>query len=272
MLNHFFKDRRCKRIYFVACHDAGYVHDLRPYVDEHAATEQRIVLVETTPAHTKIKALGLPVIQFGGLFRSKPLPSRTDLSPRNQSSAVMAAAQRPKTPLPASPRVIASSNGGVPINHQVSYAKAGGQEGHQNFVITKRSAASTRTVNFNRDGHRLDTPMKLPSSALAQASYTRKAADAKPKALCNAFYLNGNCPWKTTCDKEHGVKLSVEELVIHRFRARTAVCYSGKFCDDTECVHGHHCPWAPYCAQNNCKWKDTSFGNLHLDKAGMEPM
>ncbi|KAK7432253.1 hypothetical protein QQZ08_001198 [Neonectria magnoliae] len=64
------------------------------------------------------------------------------------------------------------------------------------FPCSWRSLHKGRQVEApaDRDGHRLDAPMEIPSSALAQASYTRKTANAKPKALCNAVYLNGNCP------------------------------------------------------------------------------
>lgn len=272
MLKHFVHDPRCKRIYFVACHDGGYFHDLKDFAGPHTTAQQagRLVLVETTPAHPDLKALGLPMIQFQGLFRASPLPSKHDMRQKVQPQT--AAAQGPKAPVPASSNVTTSGNGGVSVNYQTSYANAGGSQVHRNLAIKPSSETGPKTVYFNKDGHRLDAPLKPPKSGPVQDSYRRKIEKIWPKVFCNAFYLNGRCQWKDNCDKEHEVKLSAEELAIHRFRARTAPCYGGKFCDDAECLHGHHCPKSPLCDRSNCKWRDTSFGDLHLNKADMEPV
>ncbi|KAM5368438.1 hypothetical protein ACJZ2D_009508 [Fusarium nematophilum] len=68
------EDVRCKKIFFVGCHDSGYVHDLAPFVGDE---EDRLVLVEAEPARSVIRNLGLPITRFDRVFRKDPLPDNT---------------------------------------------------------------------------------------------------------------------------------------------------------------------------------------------------
>ena len=267
MLQHYVKDPRCQRVYFVGCHDSGYVHDLKSFIGGNP-DEARVVLVETTPAHKDIKALNLPLIQFDKVFRSKPLPQAagTASSPRMLQGAVTAVSP------PAAPQVRVSGNGGVSVQHPPSYANAGGaggEEGHQNLVIRTSPTSPIQpksVVAMNKNGRRLDRPIKQPSMiSAAQSSYIQKSGSV-PGGFCNDHYLNGKCPKKQYCDREHTVKLSPDEVAIHRYKARMAVCFNGPKCDDPGCVHGHHCPQLFYCNKNKCRWRDTIYGDLHLNK------
>lgn len=57
----------CKKIFFAGCHDTGYIHDLKEWHGMEEA-EQRIVLVETTPAEPRFKELGFPITRFASVF------------------------------------------------------------------------------------------------------------------------------------------------------------------------------------------------------------
>ena len=69
------KNFQCQKIIFAGCHDAGYIHDLNDY-QGHQGTKNRIVLLETTPAHPSFRALGYEIVQFDQTFRSDPLETR----------------------------------------------------------------------------------------------------------------------------------------------------------------------------------------------------
>ncbi|KAI1662169.1 hypothetical protein F4813DRAFT_100519 [Daldinia decipiens] len=75
MLNHYYRNVQCKKIFLAGCcHDNGYLHDLRDYT---GATEERLVLLETTPAEPAFRSLGFPIIRFDDVFRSEPLGNET---------------------------------------------------------------------------------------------------------------------------------------------------------------------------------------------------
>ncbi|KAJ6088406.1 hypothetical protein N7486_009667 [Penicillium sp. IBT 16267x] len=43
-LNHFYRNSQCKKVFFAACHDNGYIHQLRDFIGDSEG-EKRIVLV-----------------------------------------------------------------------------------------------------------------------------------------------------------------------------------------------------------------------------------
>ncbi|KAJ6109546.1 hypothetical protein N7486_001781 [Penicillium sp. IBT 16267x] len=75
------------------------------------------------------------------------------------------------------PNLISSGNGGISIQYQPpspigpTYASLGG-ESHQNMSI--KTVKNTRTILFNMDGCRLDTPNFKPADKSASDSYFRK--------------------------------------------------------------------------------------------------
>ncbi|KAI0003604.1 hypothetical protein F4779DRAFT_601327 [Xylariaceae sp. FL0662B] len=75
MLSHYHRNIQCKRIFLAGCcHDNGYLHDLRDYA---GAADDRVVLVETTPAEPAFRNLGFPILRFPDVFRSEPLNNET---------------------------------------------------------------------------------------------------------------------------------------------------------------------------------------------------
>ncbi|KAI1801937.1 hypothetical protein F4811DRAFT_563599 [Daldinia bambusicola] len=75
MLNHYHRNVQCKKIFLAGCcHDNGYLHDLRDYT---GTKEDRLVLLETTPAEPAFRNLGFPITRFDDVFRSEPLGNET---------------------------------------------------------------------------------------------------------------------------------------------------------------------------------------------------
>lgn len=75
MLSHYHKNIQCKKIFLAGCcHDNGYLHDLRDYT---GSVDNKIVLLETTPAEPAFRSLGFPILRFDDVFRSEPLGNET---------------------------------------------------------------------------------------------------------------------------------------------------------------------------------------------------
>ncbi|KAJ5987052.1 hypothetical protein N7451_011417 [Penicillium sp. IBT 35674x] len=72
-LYHFYNNVQCQKIFWVGCHDAGYLKDLQQYTSDPRSRD-RIVLVETTPAQPVFRAqLPFPMTKFNHVFRSTRL-------------------------------------------------------------------------------------------------------------------------------------------------------------------------------------------------------
>ncbi|KAM4061774.1 zinc finger c-x8-C-x5-C-x3-H type (and similar) domain-containing protein [Hirsutella rhossiliensis] len=71
LLHLYAENTQCKHIYFAACHDAGYISDLTPYLGNHA----RFTLINTTGIrfYNEFNKLGMGIEELPGVFRSTPL-------------------------------------------------------------------------------------------------------------------------------------------------------------------------------------------------------
>ncbi|KAJ6013336.1 hypothetical protein N7540_007927 [Penicillium herquei] len=80
MLDHYYNNFQCKQIFFVGCHDTGYINELQRYTNE----PNRIVLVETTPAPAAFSTmLPFAIKRFDNVFRSTLLTSTEGASNEN---------------------------------------------------------------------------------------------------------------------------------------------------------------------------------------------
>lgn len=72
-LYHFYSNIQCQKIFWVGCHDAGYLKDLQQYTSDPRSRD-RIVLVETTPAQPVFRTqLPFAMTKFDHVFRSTRL-------------------------------------------------------------------------------------------------------------------------------------------------------------------------------------------------------
>ncbi|KAI1455033.1 hypothetical protein F4805DRAFT_437214 [Annulohypoxylon moriforme] len=94
MLNHYYRNIQCKKIFLAGCcHDNGYLHDLRDYT---GSVDNRLMLLETTPAEPGFRALGFPILRFDEVFRSEPLGNET-------KHILPTMPTRPRSPIQPSP-------------------------------------------------------------------------------------------------------------------------------------------------------------------------
>jgi hypothetical protein len=289
MLNHFYNNFQCKKIFFAGCHDNGYLHDLREHAGDLDAKE-RIVLLETTPAQASFRSLNFAMTRFDNIFRFEPLqsePKRTVplLSSRPSfNGTALPQASTPSTgtelPSPAPParqsppqeNIISSGNGGISIQYPTTtYATAGGGNGHHNISIPSAKTMQPRIIDYNKKGQRLDPTNKHPGITNGQVTYKEKCEKIKPKSFCNNFYIAGRCDWQPNCKMEHEEKLTSAEIAIHRYKARTSLCPNGPPCKNYGCCLSHHCPFGSFCSHgSDCKFSWSQFGDLHFAKSDLE--
>ncbi|KAJ5577899.1 uncharacterized protein N7459_006863 [Penicillium hispanicum] len=283
MLNHYYSNAQCRRIFFVGCHDNGYHHDLQEYTSDPESKE-RIVLVETTPAQPIFKTL-LPftMTRFDNVFRSTPLPSEQQPSPliggyipelgraslhekTNPRSSAWTPGQDSRTNSPPSPKTqLSSTHQAAPIsgsNPQRNYSSHAGLLAITRPVYPNDPGPVTpnltpehpsehpRYIYCNRNGERLDPAHTRPVDPASFDSYSRKLAQVNTlngKGFCNYLYLLGFCKRGDACPREHNMKLTRGELSIHRWKAR------------------HHCPWDPDCSHAECRF------TVHLSADDLVP-
>ena len=301
MLDHFHRTIQCKKIFFVGCHDNGYLNDLQQYTSPSTTDDHRIVLVETTPAQPSFRSLlPFPVIQFNSVFRStslhlgdsSPSPKTATCSPARELSIEDTSSVVPQTAKPElrkasppsimppsaipttsttspGPTMIISGNGGRSVRYGLTYATAGGSDNHQNISLKPDPSKETRsrTIEYNRHEQRLDPPNKRPSDQTAWESYHAKLSDLQEgpqrRGFCNYKYLNGSCRREATCRMEHEMVLMEGELAVHRFKARFGPCSNGPSCSEWDCFFSHHCPY------ENCTFSPCKF-DVHLSVGDRE--
>lgn len=187
--------------------------------------------------------------------RPQPVSSPSDRSP-TQSQAFARTSN-----------VVSSGNGGTSI----SYAMAGGTANHQNVTVKlAKPKKELKYAYYNEDKYRLDPPTQHPPRTAAQTTYQNKFQAIKPMVFCNDHYLKGRCRRGVNCDKEHEVELTVAEVAIHRYKARTSLCPQGPLCTDNDCYLSHHCPRSPCTRNDLCPFYHTAnWGDLHYSKEQM---
>ncbi|KAJ6178640.1 hypothetical protein N7519_009101 [Penicillium mononematosum] len=295
MLNHFHRNFQCKKVFFAACHDKGYIHQLRDFTGDSEG-EKRIVLVETTPAGTQFKTLGFEITRFDDVFRCEHLPSEQDPSRlRFQRSSVTAADETNgtsslcrdsransngelsqvttlngpaiATPLiqgsMMDPDVDVSGNGGISVRYPSTYATIGASSHHQNLTIKRRETKEKKIIEYNARKQRIDPPIRAPSDTAANNSYFKKLDQILPRGFCNNHYLLGRCD-RVWCKMVHDEKLNASEIVIQKNRARKGQCPNGPGCSDYDCYLSHHCPFGNNCVYSPCKF------SLHLSESDLK--
>ncbi|KAJ5115501.1 hypothetical protein NUU61_001260 [Penicillium alfredii] len=99
MFDHYYRNFQCKKIFFAGCHDNGYIHELRDYGESQEA-QQRIVLLETTPAESSFEALGFPITSFDAVFRREPLENEFKAKPIQMRAQSCSLSPSSRDPLP----------------------------------------------------------------------------------------------------------------------------------------------------------------------------
>ncbi|KAL7622239.1 hypothetical protein AAE478_007742 [Parahypoxylon ruwenzoriense] len=215
--------------------------------------------IPPTPQEQRSSSTPTPILSSATVKSVSPVQSSS--TPEQETPQLLA---QP----PRAPSVISSGNGGTSI----SYATAGGANDHQNVTVkAPKPKKQPRIIFYNADNYRIDPPTQHPPRTPAQTSYQAKFQSIKPSVFCNDYYLKGRCKWGISCDKTHDAELTVPELAIHRYKARTSLCPAGPYCVDYDCYLSHHCPRVPCTRGDMCPFYCTEkWGDLHLTKDQLE--
>ncbi|KAI1380364.1 hypothetical protein F4677DRAFT_406576 [Hypoxylon crocopeplum] len=150
MLNHYYRNIQCKKIFLAGCcHDNGYLHDLRDYT---GSNENKLTLLETTPAEPSFRSLGFPILRFDDVFRSEPLGNET-----KHSFPTMFPRARSPTQVPAGPGPIARPT--QPIQKSTPTIPPGFQE--QRRSSTPIPTPTTLSANTSSPIQPTTTPEQL---------------------------------------------------------------------------------------------------------------
>ncbi|OTB09539.1 hypothetical protein M426DRAFT_316088 [Hypoxylon sp. CI-4A] len=157
MLNHYHRNVQCQKIFLAGCcHDNGYLHDLRDY---SGSAENKLVLLETTPAEPAFRSLGFPIQRFDYVFRSEPLMNETK---HNIFASPMPT--RPRSPVQPSPGPGPIARPTQPISRPSTTMSP---------VQEQRQSTPALTSS---------TPVSVAMSSPTQSSSTPEHPSAQPRA------------------------------------------------------------------------------------------
>jgi hypothetical protein len=251
MFRLFLANKQCKHIIFAGLHDNGYLNILKPYEHDSDISSQ-ITLLETLPAESGFKALGLRIVSFDNVFRTKAF-DRASSPPRKFDNPRPASIISPITTLSPNP-----TPAGLPPFENPSWATAT-KTGAQNKVISiapaKSSTPGPPFYFVNNDQQRVDE--KLPFLKASDREEFR--IFTKTTKVCNQFYLGDYCPKKADCPFSHKKKLSPGQLLALRHQARNIGCKDGLGCYDETCYLGHSCPTEVRLGSGHCDRADDCY-------------
>jgi hypothetical protein len=193
-----------------------------------------------------------PTIEGGGGAAVQPLPP-----PKAAASAPPQLAQGPP---PAAPPSYATASTKPPPTIT---------ETPKTYNIApKKPAPVPKHYYVNASSERVDDD--LPRVApITEKRYMEKK-NANKRNFCNNFHLLGYCEdGDEYCKYEHGDRLSPQELLVQKHRARGTYCDNGIGCEDFDCYYSHHCRFGRDCGMGHkCKFNDTH----HMDLVSSFPL
>ncbi|KAI1387468.1 uncharacterized protein F4822DRAFT_406585 [Hypoxylon trugodes] len=289
MLNHYYRNIQCKKIFLAGCcHDNGYLHDLRDYT---GAADDRLVLLETTPAEPAFRSLGFPLLRFDDVFRSEPLTNET----KHSFSTMSFGPHSPvETPVATGPGPIARPT--QPIQKPSTVVSPTAQEPRQSF--TPRPTSTPVSVSTSSSVPPPATPEQpnaapprgpnVISSGNGGTSISYATAGGvtdfqnvtvkapKPKKLPKIIYYNSDSyridsptqhPPRTPAQASYQAKFqSIKPSVFCNDFYLKGRCKWGISCDKTHdaeltgpelAIHRYKartslCPAGPYCSDYDC--------------------
>lgn len=105
-------------------------------------------------------------------------------------------------------------------------------------------------VLLNLNDERIDAALgKLDPEA--ERSLKKRIEQCRP---CHDFHLRGLC-YTSSCAYSHEPRLSPQETVALRHRARRLACSRGSSCRLADCWYGHMCPQEDCSFPNTCRFR-----------------
>ncbi|KXL49717.1 hypothetical protein M433DRAFT_114820 [Acidomyces richmondensis BFW] len=229
----FWHNRHCKALVLGISGDRSYTGFLREYTQCEEDC-QRIILLRGLPFTRDMELIAgrLCTISDHSLFRDTDFSgptSSTDTPPCRRDSPIasyavaLAAAQKPGALL--SNNVTVNTNG---IINDVS----------------ARSPKELQMIKFNKDGQRIDEPVKYDKQ-LRQRFLTME------KKLCLDNYL-AHCN-RPVCHFSHEEVLTTAGRNTLLWMARMTPCQYTD-CNYASCYLGHRCPWDGHCDKPDCRF------------------
>lgn len=212
-------------------HDDGYLNDLKEFRGDQG---EQITLVESYPARPGFMRLGLPIMLFPGVFRTKILPSHGANQPRRQSQEQLPLPSLQVAQDEAHDTALVGSDG---YPNPVSDLKIPTQ---QKKLVSEILQGKRKGVLYNRNHIRLDRALKHPGGTYEphQVSFERKKGQ---NGYCNDYYLGGECT-RSGCTLTHDVVLEARELDVLRWLAcKEYRCFYPNKCRNLHCYRLHAC-------------------------------
>lgn len=234
---------------------------------------KRITLLKTTDFEVEHSLRSYKIVEFPSVFKStdefavdlfKPEPSMvehpagSDLTEDSEHSTVHDGPENgqssnssisDKLPIAQPPRIGANK------------ARNTKAKGVSTDGATRPSAKQSSTWNPNRaivllnlNDERIDAALgKLDPEA--ERSLRKRGEQGRP---CHDYHLRGVC-YTSSCAYNHEPRLSPQEMVALRHRARNLPCVKGSSCRAPDCWYGHMCP------TEDCSWPNTCRFRAHHD-------
>jgi hypothetical protein len=269
---------QCRALVLAGCHDNGYATFLESF-----RGNQKICLLETTPAAADFRKLDFKRLSFKHIFRSEPVPTRPlpppgftmphfpqhlpQAPPQTAPASAPPAVRSPPpdlagfpSPSPgSSPKLTppASVSTSKPETQANSYAAVGRSTAPItiNIASQKKPAAQRPFYQLNKDNMRVDVPLPKADPNAVRAIEERRQANRTN--LCNRYHLSNSCKNGANCNFYHGERLNAAEMLALRHKTRNIVCSSGHKCEDIACNLGHHCVNPGSCFfGNDCRFSD----------------
>ena len=213
---------QCKHIIFGGSADNGYARLLSQYTEDGVA--DHITMLEGPPFAQELAQIvhKFRHCTFEGVIRDTKLPNR-----RVSFSTTISRSTSPKTP-----------------SYAVTVASVK-SELHNEAAQPKVSRPATGMVARNRQGQRVDVPIKTTTAA---------RNSIKGHKFCYEYYLIDKCQYPR-CSYEHDAPLDAAQKNALRIVLRQSACLSGLDCGNPDCLFGHRCPADSACnGGKKCKF------------------
>jgi hypothetical protein len=254
MLTEFFKlfmeSVQCQHILLGYCHHPHLAALLQPY-KESILDLHRITLLKTTDFDLDYALKSYNVVEFARVFKSTTDSGadlfKPDVTIKYSTSSILTDESLQST-IQDRPATRDSSNSSISDKPSTSQ-RPRTVRGAAAIPHPKRSPTwdPTRSiVLLNINDERIDADLGKTDPD-AERRVKKRAEHTR---LCNDFHLRGAC-YTPSCAYSHEPRLTAEELIALRYRARHLPCVKGSACRTPDCWYGH------MCFQDTCRLPNT---------------
>ncbi|KAK5659679.1 hypothetical protein OQA88_887 [Cercophora sp. LCS_1] len=251
------KTVQCRTVILAGCHDNGYATYLSAFRGNN-----KVELLETTPAEAGFDRVPFNRIKFPTVFRSQPLastradgntpPSRLATTPVTKTVALSVKPAASTSPKVANATLETRKEAGN------SWATVSRLAVAPVIDVSTKKVQPKVYIAKNRNNERLDVPIPRVNPEVTRSLDEKKNRNGAN--FCNKYHILGFCRNEASgrCPYVHGDRLKGAELDALRLRARALQCGSGYACEDPWCISGHHCANPKACFYDeDCRFYET---------------